>query len=205
MKIKKERKISFKYHLVFVICIFLLSFVIIVPRLLNGRREVAIPTLDPNGNQNTWQEGWQGAPETYTDTSIMNEDEVTIFSSRDSIDDILAERITIIDENEFLRPVLRQWQYLMIEAVTKYVRTHQIDATEALVLNIAISRTNPARTEFYLELNDPDRTLLTASYSNRSNTDYSYDVMVWLSQYSREEIENSVWEFEGPAIRDVPE
>ena len=73
------------------------------------------------------------------------------------------------------------------------------------MLNVAICRINPMRTEFYLELNDSDNTLLAASYSNRSNPDYSYDVMVWSSQYTRDEIENSIWEFEGPVIRDIQE
>lgn len=181
LKVKKVKEVRFKSYLFALMGIGLCSLVILISRMLDGEGEAVYSS--------SYFVGPSDITVNQEDAFVMHEDEVIVFSSRDRLDDILAERIVLVDEEDLVRPVLRQWKYLMIEAVTKYVSMHQIDATQVYVLNTAISEQDWGRTEFHLKLNDAANTLLTASYSNQSNSDYSYDVMVWSSQYSSEERE----------------
>lgn len=109
--------------------------------------------------------------------------------------------IEIENKKEFVTPVMNAWQYLLHDSIAYFVEEEELDVTKATCLNCAVSIYAPENTDFYLELNDKDKTLIVATYSPKEKV-----VAVDYTEYTKQEILDEVWVNDGaPPIRDIEE
>lgn len=107
----------------------------------------------------------------------------------------------IENRQEFIDPILGSFAGKVNEAVRGFVFQNNISATSAVCLDCAVALDDTSCTEFYLQLNDPAGTLVTARYSPQTT-----GVTVSNCVYSLEEIKEETWMLDnGPAVRDSTE
>ena len=87
----------------------------------------------------------------------------------------------------------------MNDAIRGYVFQNNLSATSAVCLDCAVAQDDTSCTEFYLQLDDPAGTLVTARYSPQTT-----GVTVSSCVYSLEEIKEETWMLDnGPSVRDA--
>lgn len=112
-----------------------------------------------------------------------------------------AENITIHNQETYMKPIMKLYSFRANERVLTYTQRYVPDATGAICLNAGTSEQNVRYTNFYLELNDPDQTLLVVEW-NPDIRDVSVRECV---EYKKEDILEEVWNLDGgPTVRDVP-
>lgn len=104
-------------------------------------------------------------------------------------------------QEEYITPVLGSFSPKVNDAVRGFVYQNNLSADSAECLDCAVATDDPSCTEFYLQLDDQEKTLVTARYNpERAGVEVSYCV------YSLDEIQKAVWMSDnGPAVRDTTE
>lgn len=104
----------------------------------------------------------------------------------------------IENQEKFIDPILGSYSEKVNDAVRGFVFQNNLSATSAVCLDCAVALDDMSCTEFYLQLNDPAGTLVTARYSPQTT-----GVTVSSCVYSLEEIKEETWMLDnGPAVRD---
>ena len=71
----------------------------------------------------------------------------------------------IENQDKFIDPILGSFSGKVNDAVRGYVFQNNLSATSAVCLDCAVAQDDTSCTEFYLQLDDPAGTLVTARYS----------------------------------------
>lgn len=104
--------------------------------------------------------------------------------------------VTVTNKDVFAEQVMSSRAYLLDKRLTDYVEKKKIRATEGTILDVAVASDNASCIEFYVELNNKKKTLLTLRWDP-----YKVTVTVAKCQYSKKEIEDAVWTESG--ARDI--
>ena len=121
--------------------------------------------------------------------------------SRTTEEPVQEESIEIQYSSDYIRPVLGEQSNLVNQALQEYCTANHVPASRADCLNCTIPLDDPAKTVFFLELQNEEKTLLQAIYDPESRS-----VLIEPSEYTKEEILNESWSTqEAPAVRDVEE
>jgi len=107
----------------------------------------------------------------------------------------------VSNRKEHIDPAMGNWAYKMNEALASFVMDNYIDATSAESIESNIPAADKSLIEFYLELNNEEKTMVIATYNTVDRS-----VMIEITELSKEEIKQKVQMPNGePAIRDVQE
>lgn len=121
--------------------------------------------------------------------------------SRTTEESVQEESIEIQYSSDYIRPVLGEQSNLVNQSLQKYCTANHVPASRADCLNCTIPLNDPAKTVFFLELQNEEKTLLQAIYDPESRS-----VLIEPSEYTKEEILNESWSTqEAPAVRDLEE
>lgn len=185
---KKRRKLGVKFYGAVVLVIAMLGAVILISykdgRKAERQREAAAAHIEKEKQGQASKES--------DETENKNE------RNRET-EELQAAYIKVENQKEFIEPVLGSYTYKLGQEVWAFVQKADLDVTTAKCLDCSIPLDDPSVTEFYLELDDKEKTLLTASYKAET-----CDIEISSCQYSREEIADSVWMLDnGPAVRDA--
>lgn len=121
--------------------------------------------------------------------------------SRTNEELVQKDSIEIQHSSDYIRPVLGEQSILVNQSLQDYCTANYVQASRADCLNCTIPLDAPAKTVFFLELQNEEKTLLQAVYDPESRS-----VLIEPSEYTKEEILNESWSTqEAPAVRDVEE
>ena len=130
-----------------------------------------------------------------------NQKQTEVQERKKSEENVQETFLKIQHSNDYIQPVLGNWSYLVNQSLQEYCTANLLQATEADCLNCTIPVNEPKKTEFFLELQDSQKTLLQAIYNPEDRS-----VTIEPSAYTKEEILNEAWTTkEGPAVRDAEE
>ena len=208
MKLKKEKK-NWKFY-GFIGFVLVLMFVLMAVSFFQGKKEAPKRELQIEETigveEGTEEQKTETETENGTEEQIKDPWDVTnALPKVDSENDVShvagAKNITIHDQDVYMKPVMQLYSFRANERVLTYTQRYVPDATEATCLNAGASEQNVRYTNFYLELNDPDQTLLVVEW-NPDIRDVSVRECI---EYTKEDILNEVWNRDGgPEVRDVP-
>ena len=124
-----------------------------------------------------------------TESLLETEEPVTEVETETEIqaEDIKTD-FKIENQDKFIDPILGSFSGKVNDAVRGYVFQNNLSATSAVCLDCAVAQDDTSCTEFYLQLDDPAGTLVTARYSPQTT-----GVTVSSCVYSLEEIKEETW------------
>lgn len=207
MKLKQEKK-NWKFYLLIGFVLILLIGLIVIS-FFQGKKETPRQETETEELTGVEESGEQQREESETEAQkeeIQNSlDVIDALPKVDKENDVPhvagAENILIHDQEIYMKPVMQLYSFRANERVLTYTERYVPDATEATCLNAGVSEQNVRYTNFYLELNDSECTLLVVEW-NPDIRDVSVRECV---EYTKEEILHEVWNQDGgPEIRDVP-
>ncbi len=201
MKLKQEKK-NWKFYLLIGFVIILLIGLMVIS-FFQGKKET--PRQATEAELTGVEEGEQQREESESEAQKEEIQKIDVLPKVDKENDVPhvagAENILIHDQEIYMKPVMQLYSFRANERVLTYTERYVPDATEATCLNAGVSEQNVMYTNFYLELNDSECTLLVVEW-NPDIRDVSVRECV---EYTKEEILNEVWNQDGgPEIRDVP-
>lgn len=135
-----------------------------------------------------------------TESLLETEEPVTEVETETEIqaEDIKTD-FKIENQDKFIDPILGSFSGKVNDAVRGYVFQNNLSATSAVCLDCAVAQDDTSCTEFYLQLDDPAGTLVTARYSPQTT-----GVTVSSCVYSLDEIKAETWMLDnGPTVRDA--
>ncbi len=209
MKLKKEKKGWKFYGLIGLVLILMIGLMFI--SFLQGKKETPkreLQTEETTGVEEGQVQKQESETEMQEETKTQSESPWDVINALPKVDpenDVShvagAKNITIHDQDVYMKPVMQLYSFRANERVLTYTKRYVPDATEATCLNAGASEQNVRYTNFYLELNDPDQTLLVVEW-NPDIRDVSVRECI---EYTKEDILNEVWNRDGgPEVRDVP-
>lgn len=133
-----------------------------------------------------------------TEVVVETEEVVTETEKLDMSTENDNAEFPIENQEEYIEPILGFYSEKVNEAVKGFIFQNNISANAAVCLDCAVALDDSSCTEFYLQLNDPSGTIVTARYNPNTT-----GVTVSNCVYSLEEIKEESWMSDnGPAIRD---
>ncbi|WP_287492379.1 hypothetical protein [Sellimonas sp.] len=184
----------------------LLLFLILLIGLIgwnqkNRVEHTAVRQSREKQKQETVQKQEQTAPDSQETAKTTEETAKDGEDSRMNEELVQKEFIEIQHSGDYIRPVLGEQSNLVNQALQKYCTENQVQASWADCLNCTIPLDDPAKTVFFLELQNEEKAPLQAVYDPESRS-----VLIEPSEYTKEEILNESWSIqEAPAVRDVEE
>lgn len=106
--------------------------------------------------------------------------------------------ITVTNKEEFAKDVMATKAYLLDKQLTAYAQKRKWKATEGKILDVAIPEDNLTCTEFYVQVNNKKKSLVTLTWNP-----YQCQVTAKKCQYTLQEIEDMVWLAPGPEQRGI--
>ena len=160
---------------------------------LEGDTEQGTQTEEQSGTEGWTEEGTEAAAteqeateKTEPQTEAAQEEAVTQYD------------ITVTNKEEFAKDVMATKAYLLDKQLTAYAQKRKWKATEGKILDVAIPEDNLTCTEFYVQVNNKKKSLVTLTWNP-----YQCQVTAKKCQYTLQEIEDMVWLAPGPEQRGI--
>lgn len=106
--------------------------------------------------------------------------------------------VTILNKDEFAKQVMATRSYLLDKYLSSYVEKKHMKVDEGTILDVAVASDDASCTEFYVELNNKKKSLVTLRWNP-----YKCTVKVSKCQYTRQEVKDAVWADGDAAVRDI--
>lgn len=106
--------------------------------------------------------------------------------------------VTILNKDEFAKQVMASRAYLLDKQLSAYVEKKRIKADEGKILDVAVASDDAHCTEFYVELNNKKKSLVTLRWDP-----YKCTVKASKCQYTRQEVQDAAWADGSAAVRDI--
>lgn len=106
--------------------------------------------------------------------------------------------VRLTNADEFAKQIMASRTYLLEKKLSDYVERKKFKANGGTILDAAIPDDNVYCTEFYVELNNTKKSLVTLRWDP-----YSCTVTASKCQYTRQEIKDMVWAGERLAVTDI--
>lgn len=105
--------------------------------------------------------------------------------------------VTVTNADEFAKQVMASRTWLLDKYLSAYVEKKKLRAGEGRILDVAVPDDSIRCTEFYVELDNKKRTLVTLRWDP-----YACTVTASRCRYTRQEVEGRVWDSRG-AVTDI--
>lgn len=106
--------------------------------------------------------------------------------------------VTILNKDEFAKQVMASRTYLLDKYLSSYVEKKKMKADEGTILDVAVALDDAHCTEFFVELNNKRKSLVTLRWDP-----YKCTVKASKCQYTKEEVRAAIWADGDAAVRDI--
>jgi len=106
--------------------------------------------------------------------------------------------VTILNKDEFAKQVMASRTYLLDKYLSSYAEKKKMKADEGTILDVAVALDDAHCTEFYVELNNKKKSLVTLRWDP-----YKCTVKASKCQYTKKEVRAAIWADGDAAVRDI--